>query len=491
MSLPLPGTPARVSPPPRRARFHPPRFLPPLPDLQPRRRELASRTDPAGWPAAARIKEERRAKRRNRWGNAEEVRCPPPRWPSAAPLCSAFRSSPCCGFFVPACADVSVAVIGAQGEAKKKKSRWELTDPGITEQVQLKLRLDDIQRKLSLADCGVGAEDPGERCVLPPPPPPPPPPPLPPPALSYLGPSLPLRPVRGQPALSLIGARIFRSPSPAPEYDSLGNRINTREKRTRGNLLDERNGIIEKYQKLNPLYRPPQEFITAQKFEEKVFIPIKEHPEVNFIGLIIGPRGNTQKRLVQETGCQVVIRGKGSVKDGRRARRDGKSDPTEVSRVAAVCNLCSALFARGHAVLDFVLTLPAVCCRRTRNCMYISLLRTRTVWKWLRSVSGHSLCLSTTTKIYTNSSRYTVHGGTTFSGWVPLLCFMLQLLTDCETWFCCWTEMVAARAGYAQRYAERQRDLSQLWRSGASLRRAGAVLSASPFCPLPLEPAGY
>jgi hypothetical protein len=62
-----------------------------------------------------------------------------------------------------------------------------------------------------------------------------------------------------------------------------------------------------------------------------VFIPIKEHPEVNFIGLIIGPRGNTQKRLVQETGCQVVIRGKGSVKDGRRARRDGKSDPSEVN----------------------------------------------------------------------------------------------------------------------------------------------------------------
>ena len=62
-----------------------------------------------------------------------------------------------------------------------------------------------------------------------------------------------------------------------------------------------------------------------------MFIPVKEHPEVNFIGLIIGPRGNTQKRLVQETGCQVVIRGKGSVKDGRRARRDGKTDPSEVS----------------------------------------------------------------------------------------------------------------------------------------------------------------
>lgn len=53
-----------------------------------------------------------------------------------------------------------------QGETKKKKSRWELTDPGITEQVQLKLRLDDIQRKLSLADCGVSKEDPSERCVV-------------------------------------------------------------------------------------------------------------------------------------------------------------------------------------------------------------------------------------------------------------------------------------------------------------------------------------
>ena len=41
---------------------------------------------------------------------------------------------------------------------------------------------------------------------------------------------------------------MIRSPSPAPEYDSLGNRINTREKRTRGKLMEERNGIIEKYQ---------------------------------------------------------------------------------------------------------------------------------------------------------------------------------------------------------------------------------------------------
>ena len=38
--------------------------------------------------------------------------------------------------------------------------RWELADPGITEQVQLKLRLDDIQRDLAMPNCGVDPSDP-------------------------------------------------------------------------------------------------------------------------------------------------------------------------------------------------------------------------------------------------------------------------------------------------------------------------------------------
>ena len=37
----------------------------------------------------------------------------------------------------------------------------------------------------------------------------------------------------------------------------------------------------------------------------------------NFIGLIIGPRGSTQKRLEKETNTKIAIRGKGSVKDGK------------------------------------------------------------------------------------------------------------------------------------------------------------------------------
>ena len=37
----------------------------------------------------------------------------------------------------------------------------------------------------------------------------------------------------------------------------------------------------------------------AKKYR-KIYIPQKEFPSYNFIGLIIGPRGNTQKRMQKE-----------------------------------------------------------------------------------------------------------------------------------------------------------------------------------------------
>jgi len=45
--------------------------------------------------------------------------------------------------------------------------------------------------------------------------------------------------------------------------------------------------------------------------------------------LIIGPRGNTQKRLEAETGAKIVIRGRGSEKQGkvdRQAKYDDGGD---------------------------------------------------------------------------------------------------------------------------------------------------------------------
>ncbi|KAI1694758.1 homodimerization region of STAR domain protein domain-containing protein [Ditylenchus destructor] len=49
--------------------------------------------------------------------------------------------------------------------------------------------------------------------------------------------------------------------------------------------------------------------------QDKVFVPVDEHPNYNFIGRILGPRGMTAKHLELDTGCKIMIRGKGSMKD--------------------------------------------------------------------------------------------------------------------------------------------------------------------------------
>jgi rRNA processing protein Krr1/Pno1 len=39
------------------------------------------------------------------------------------------------------------------------------------------------------------------------------------------------------------------------------------------------------------------------------------------VGRILGPRGLTAKQLEQETGCKVMVRGKGSMRDKKKVRR--------------------------------------------------------------------------------------------------------------------------------------------------------------------------
>ncbi|XP_068645527.1 splicing factor-like protein 1 [Aristolochia californica] len=120
-----------------------------------------------------------------------------------------------------------------------------------------------------------------------------------------------------------------RSPSPEPIYDNMGIRVNTREYRAREKLTRERQEIISQLIKRNPAFKPPADY-RPPKLHKKLYIPMKEYPGYNFIGLIIGPRGNTQKRMEKETGAKIVIRGKGSIKEGRlQQKRDLKPDPSE------------------------------------------------------------------------------------------------------------------------------------------------------------------
>jgi len=118
-----------------------------------------------------------------------------------------------------------------------------------------------------------------------------------------------------------------RSPSPTPVYDPLGRRVNTKDQRAKQRLERERVYLIDKAVKINPHFKPPHDYRPqAAKKTKKIYIPVKQYPEYNFIGLIIGPRGLTQKHLEKESGSKIVIRGKGSVKDGRQSYEDDKDE---------------------------------------------------------------------------------------------------------------------------------------------------------------------
>ena len=119
-----------------------------------------------------------------------------------------------------------------------------------------------------------------------------------------------------------------RSPSPEPSYDSNGVRTNTREIRYRLRLENELHKCVLEAQKKIPDFRPPPEYKKPTKLSDKIYVPVRDFPDINFIGLLIGPRGNTLKKMEAESGAKISIRGKGSVKEGK-SRVGGPGHPDE------------------------------------------------------------------------------------------------------------------------------------------------------------------
>ncbi|KAL7481809.1 hypothetical protein ACHAW6_007483 [Cyclotella cf. meneghiniana] len=126
-----------------------------------------------------------------------------------------------------------------------------------------------------------------------------------------------------------------RSPSPPPVYNPDGSRKNTRAVRWREKYTEERAECLERILEImNGV--PAPSYLTKRKRSVKIPIPVEEHPTYNFIGLIIGPRGKTQKEMENSTGCKIAIRGRGSVKEGARGRlmkqppQEGDDEPLHV-----------------------------------------------------------------------------------------------------------------------------------------------------------------
>lgn len=109
--------------------------------------------------------------------------------------------------------------------------------------------------------------------------------------------------------LKRVEADPARSPSPDAEYDSTGKRLNSREQRMRRALDAQRDVLLERLMDLNPTMCNGG---SGPKFLRKVYIPYREFPNVNFMGMVIGPRGNTQKHLEKDTNCKISVRGRGA-----------------------------------------------------------------------------------------------------------------------------------------------------------------------------------
>ena len=134
-----------------------------------------------------------------------------------------------------------------------------------------------------------------------------------------------------------IPAERDRSPSPEPIYNMDGKRLNTREVRAAKKLEDERHILIQRMLNENSIYKPPHDYRAPLiKIKEKVLIPQEDFPDINFVGLLIGPRGNTLKSMERDSGAKVIIRGKGSVKEGKSNRIDGQAAPIETEPLHAL-----------------------------------------------------------------------------------------------------------------------------------------------------------
>ncbi|KAM0825733.1 hypothetical protein ACQ4PT_069343 [Festuca glaucescens] len=97
-------------------------------------------------------------------------------------------------------------------------------------------------------------------------------------------------------------------------------------------------------------------------------IPTDSYPNFNFIGRLLGPRGNSLKRIEASTGCRVFIRGKGSIKDpGKEEQLKGRpgyehlDDPLHILIEAELpANVIDSRIAKAQEILEELLK-PVVC----------------------------------------------------------------------------------------------------------------------------------
>ncbi|XP_030644932.1 KH domain-containing, RNA-binding, signal transduction-associated protein 1b isoform X1 [Chanos chanos] len=81
------------------------------------------------------------------------------------------------------------------------------------------------------------------------------------------------------------------------------------------------------------------------KLKERVLIPVKQYPKFNFVGKILGPQGNTIKRLQEETGAKISVLGKGSMRDKTKEEGLRKSGEPKYAHLSMELHVFIEVFA--------------------------------------------------------------------------------------------------------------------------------------------------
>lgn len=78
-----------------------------------------------------------------------------------------------------------------------------------------------------------------------------------------------------------------------------------------------------------PNRQPPTVGHEVVTLTEKVFLPVKEFPQYNFVGKLLGPKGSTLKALQAAAKTKMSILGRGSTRDKAKEEELSKSDEPE------------------------------------------------------------------------------------------------------------------------------------------------------------------
>lgn len=116
----------------------------------------------------------------------------------------------------------------------------------------------------------------------------------------------------------------LRQPSPEPIYDpKTGQRINTRDKINREKLINQKNNLIAELLKYDKTYTAPQGYKPPKKTYK---IPVINNDKYNFTKFIIGPKGETIKRLENISKCKITIKGEGENWTNQSIRNKNKEE---------------------------------------------------------------------------------------------------------------------------------------------------------------------